>query len=127
MLVTVTVARTRPLRRHGRVVERETRDRERRVAEPEAERVQRVARAQVAVARVVLLGHVAGTPGRLVVVVDRHLSDPLRERDRQLAARVDLPEDDVGDRVAGLDAREPGLEDRRRASPPRPRASAVGR
>ena len=89
-------------------------DRERRVAQPEAELVQRVARREVAVARVVLRRHVARAAGRLVVVVDRHLADRARERDRQLAAGVDLAEQHVGDRVAGLDAREPGLEDRRR-------------
>ena len=57
---------------------------------------------------------VARAAGRLVVVVDRHLADVAREGDRQLAARVDLAEHDVGDGVAGLDAAEPGLEDRRR-------------
>ena len=49
-----------------------------------------------------------------MVVVDRDLAEAARERDRELAARVDLAEQHVGDGVAGLDAREPGLEDRRR-------------
>jgi hypothetical protein len=92
----------------------QVRDVERRVAEPEAEPEQRVAGGDVAVLRVVLGGLVARPPGRLVVVVDRHLAHPVRERRRQLAAGVDLPEHDVGDRVARLDAREPSLEDRRR-------------
>ena len=84
------------------------------VAEPVSERIQRVAARDVAVPRRPPHLHVARAARGLVVVVDRHLADPPREGDGQLAARVDLAEHDVGDRVAGLDAGEPRLEDRRR-------------
>ena len=57
---------------------------------------------------------VAGPARRLVVVVDRHLAEPAREGDGELAARVDLAEHHVGDRWARLHAREPRLEDRGR-------------
>ena len=65
-------------------------------------------------ARVVLVGRVARAAGGQVVVVDRDLALVAREAHRQLAARVDLAVEHVGHGVAGLDAREPGLEDRRR-------------
>ena len=41
-----------------------------------------------------------------------------REREREFARGVDLAEDDVGDRVAGLRAEEPGLNDRRNVAHP---------
>ena len=54
---------------------------------------------------------VARPSGPLVVVVDRHLAETARERGGQLAARVDLAEHHVGDRIPRLDAREPRLEE----------------
>ena len=104
----------RPARVHDRRGQAQVVDLERRVAEAVAELVERRAGADVAVARVVLRRRVTRTAGRLVVVVDRDLADVARERDRQLAAGVDLAEEHVGDAVARLDAAEPGLEDRRR-------------
>ena len=103
-----------PVARHARRAQAQVRDLELAVAEPVAEHVLRVAARDVAVARVVLRRRVARATRVLVVVVDRHLADAARERDRQLAAGVDLAEHHVGDRVAGLDAGEPRLEDRRR-------------
>ena len=55
-----------------------------------------------------------GRPVGSVVVVDRHLALVAREAHGQLAARVDLAVEHVGHAVAGLDAAEPRLEDRRR-------------
>ena len=47
-----------------------------------------------------------------MVVVDRHLTDGPGKRDGQLAARADVAEQHVRERVAGLDAEKPGLDDR---------------
>src|SRR5215216_1057056 len=105
-----------PLRRDARRAEPEVRDLEGRVAQAETELEQRVASQEVAIPRVPPERRAARPSGRLVVVVDRYLADPDRERDGQLAARVDLAEHHVGDSVARLHPREPGLEPRRRVA-----------
>ena len=58
-----------------------------------------------------------------MVVVDRRLAELAREGRGQLPARVDRAEEDVGEGVAGLDAGEPGLDQRRRAPSTRVRSS----
>src|SRR3954453_9414629 len=106
-----------PVARHPPRAQAQVRDLELAVAEPVTEHVLRVAAVDVAVARVVLRARVARVTRVLVVVVDRHLADAARERDRQLAAGVDVAEHHVGDRVASLHAGEPRLEDRRGVIP----------
>ena len=87
-------------------LERQARQRERRVAEPVAEREQRRHRHVEVLRRVLLVGRRAA--GALVRVVERHLADRARERDRQLAARVDVAEQHVRGGVARLRPAVPG-------------------
>ena len=63
---------------------------ERRVAEAEAERIERRH----------IVEQVAAAGRRLVVVVRRHVADGARNRDRQLAAGVDIAEQRFGDGAA---------------------------
>ena len=63
---------------------------------------------------------------RLVRVVDRDLADVAGHGDRELAARVGVAEEDVGDRGGALVAGHPRVEDRGRALRP-PRGCASGR
>ena len=52
-----------------------------------------------------------GTPRIQVVVVERHLPDNSGKRHRQLAAGVDVAEQDIGDGVAPFGSRQPGFQD----------------
>ena len=90
---------------------------ERRVAQPEPEREERLA-GEVEV--------VVAAAGRLVVVDERQLPLGHRERDRQPAGRVGVAEEDVRHGVAALLARIPGVDDRADAvEPPRHRDGAA--
>ena len=99
VFVTSTLTSIRPPRAGHVRAEPQVVELERRVRQAEAERQLRAGR-QVEVLRRVLVVRVGRTAGVLVVVVDRHLADRARERDRQLAARVHLAEQHVRDRVA---------------------------
>ncbi len=46
-----------------------------------------------------------------MVVVDRHLTDIVRHRGRQLARRVDIAENDIGNGIGCLGAAEPYVKD----------------
>ena len=62
------------------------------VAEPKAERVKRFGRAE----------EIAAVRGRLMVIVHRQLADRASDGHRQFPAWIDLPEQDIGDRMAHL-------------------------
>jgi len=55
-----------------------------------------------------------GAAGGLVIVMQRLLPALIGEADRQAAGGADGTEQDVGERMAGLGAQEPGDQDRRR-------------
>src|SRR6185503_724827 len=75
------------------------------VAEAIAERIKRLGGVE----------QIAAPSGRLVIVEDRQLTDVARDRNRQLAARIITAEQHVGQRMAGLLAKIPALQQRGRA------------
>src|SRR6185503_8824537 len=75
-----------------------------RVAEPETEGVERCSRVE----------EIAAARGWLVIVIDRQLPDRAGDGYRQLAARIDLAEQDVGDPMPSLLTKIPAFDHRRR-------------